>query len=54
MRVHRPTPDALPVLLDDDGKAGVPVEELPVIDDPNKVNKTQAKAQAETAGKGGE
>jgi hypothetical protein len=35
MRVDRPTPDSLPVVYDDAGK---------VVDDPNKLNKTQERA----------
>ena len=40
MRLHRPTPESWPVLYTDDGT---------VIDDPNKLNKTQEKAVAEAA-----
>lgn len=53
MRVHRPSPDAFPVLLDDEGKAGEPIENMKVVDDPNKVNKTQAKAQDANPATGG-
>lgn len=44
MRIERPTPDAYPVVYDDEGK---------VIDDPNKQTKAQEKAVQQKASGGG-